>query len=196
MTDLTETVLAQFDAHLETARLCRDRLGEEIESAAHALIECLSAGGKILTFGNGGSAAQADHFAGELVGRFQFTRRPLPAVSLPASPSLVTCIANDFGYADLFARQIEALASPSDVAVGFTTSGTSENVLRGLAAARKAGAGTIALLGGSELNAVPSDYQICVPSTSTARIQEVHLLIIHIWCHLIDRAVTKTAAGQ
>lgn len=196
MSDLKQTVLAQLDAQLEAARLCRDRLVDEIEATARVLIECLDSGGKVLAFGNGGSAAQADHFVGELVGRFQFTRRPLPAVSLQASPSLVTCIANDFGYAEVFSRQVEALASPGDVAVGFTTSGTSENVLRGLASARKRGVGTIALLGGSELNTVASDHQICVPSTSTARVQEVHLLIIHIWCHLIDRAIAGTETNQ
>lgn len=195
MSELIDVVFSQLDAHLETIRLCRDRLGEEIEMTARMLTECLESGAKILAFGNGGSAAQADHFVGELVGRFQFTRRPLPAVSLPGSPSLVTCIANDFGYADVFARQIEALASPGDVAVGLTTSGTSENVLRGLAAARSAGIGSIALTGGGELNVAPADHQIRVPSTSTARIQEAHILIIHIWCTLIDRAVAKTATG-
>lgn len=195
MSELIEIVRAQLDAHLETARLCRDRLDGEIESTARVLIDCLTSGGKVLAFGNGGSAAQADHFVGELVGRFQFTRPPLAAVSLPGSPSLVTCIANDFGYGEIFARQVEALAAPGDVAVGLTTSGQSENVLRGLAAARSAGIGSIALTGASELNALPADHQICVPSTSTARIQEAHILIIHIWCTLIDRAVSKTATS-
>lgn len=191
-----ESVLAQFDAHLETVRLCRDELADQILATGQMLTDCLVSGGKVLAFGNGGSAAQADHFVGELVGRFQFTRRPLPAISLPGSPSLVTCIANDFGYAELFARQVEALASPGDVAVGLTTSGQSENVLRGLATARAAGIGSIALTGGSGLNSVPADFQICVPSTSTARIQEVHILTIHIWCTMIDRAVTKTVTDQ
>ncbi|HLE57145.1 MAG TPA: SIS domain-containing protein [Rhodothermia bacterium] len=188
-----DNIQTQFDAHVETIRWSRDELVDQIQSTGEVLIRCLSSGGKILAFGNGGSATQADHFVGELVGRFQFTRRPLAAVSLPASPGLVTCIANDFGFAELFARQVEALATPGDVAVGLTTSGQSENVLRGLAAARKAGIGSIALTGGGGLTSLPADYQIRVPSTSTARIQEVHLLILHIWCTLIDQTFAKTA---
>lgn len=193
MSSSIDSVLAHFDAHAETLRLTRDELSDQILRTAEIIIGCLSAGGKILAFGNGGSAAQADHLVGELVGRFQFNRQPLPAVSLPASPSLVTCIANDFGYAELFARQIQALGSRGDVALGLTTSGQSENVLRGLATARSAGLQTIALTGGAGLNPVPADHQICVSSTSTARVQEMHLLIIHIWCSLIDKAFAKTA---
>ncbi len=188
MNDALESVLAQIDAHNETVRSYRDELGRDIERTGRVLVDCLGSAGKVLAFGNGGSAAQADHLVGELVGRFQFTRRPLPAVSLAGSLSTVTCIANDFGYGDLFARQVDALASPGDVAIGLTTSGQSENVLKGLAKARERGAATIALTGGTGLNAVSADYVLRVPSTSTARIQEVHLLIIHIWCHLIDKA--------
>lgn len=196
MTESNEIVYSQIDAHLETIRLCRDQLSEQIWTSGNVLIQCLASGGKILAFGNGGSATQADHLVGELVGRFQFTRRPLAAVSLPSSPGAVTCIANDFGFEELFARQIEALARPGDVAVGFTTSGQSNNVLRGLAAARSAGIGTVALTGGSGLTSVPADHQIVVPSTSTARIQEMHLVIIHVWCTLIDREFAKTTSDR
>jgi D-sedoheptulose 7-phosphate isomerase len=195
LSDSNEIILTQIDAHLETVRSFRKQLSTEVDTSAAALIACLERGGKILAFGNGGSAAQADHFVGELMGRFQYNRRPLPAVSLPASPSLVTCIANDFGYDDVFARQVEALAGPDDVAVGLTTSGQSKNVLRGLAVARDVGVGTIALTGGTGLSAAPADIEICIPSTSTARVQEIHLIIIHIWCNLIDSAFVKTATG-
>lgn len=188
-----DDIRAHFDAHAETIRLCRDELHNQIHATTDLLIERLASGGKILAFGNGGSATQADHLVGELIGRFQFNRRPLPAISLPSSPGVVTCIANDFGFAEVFERQVQALGARGDVAVGLTTSGQSENVLRGLATARSGGLATIALTGGTGLNAVPADHEIRVPSTSTARIQEVHLLIIHVWCSLIDKAFTETA---
>jgi D-sedoheptulose 7-phosphate isomerase len=104
----------------------------------------------------------------------------------------VTCIANDFGYEELFSRQVEALAQPGDVVVGLTTSGQSRNVLRGLAKAREMGAGSIALTGGTGLTAAPADQEIRIPSTSTARVQEAHLIVIHIWCNLIDKAFVRT----
>lgn len=195
MSSSIDAVLAQFDAHSDTHRICREQLADEIAESADVLVSCLENGGKILAFGNGGSAAQADHLAAELTGRFKFTRRPLPALSLASSGALVTCIANDFGFGELFARQVEAHGREGDVAVGLTTSGASENVLRGLAEARRKGLHAIALTGGTGLTSSPADTQIIVPSTSTARIQEVHLLIIHIWCEVIDRRFVRTEKG-
>ena len=188
MTQNTEVIKAQFEAHLATTKTCLDSMTDQIDASAERIVDCLNSGGKVVAFGNGGSAAQADHLVGELVGRFQYTRRPLPAICLAGSPGVVTCIANDFGYDDVFARQIDALVKPQDLAIGLTTSGQSQNVLRGLLASKVAGAGSIALLGGAALNATAAEIEIRVPSTSTARIQEMHLLIIHIWCTIVDRA--------
>lgn len=181
-------ILDRFVAHLEVVRLSVAELSAIADDAGHAVVDALERGGKVLAFGNGGSATQASHLAGELIGRFARTRRPLPAIALPADLGAVTCIANDFGYGALFERQIEALASVGDVAVGFTTSGRSENVLRGLAAATRRGALTVALTGEAGLAGATADYVIRVPSTSTADIQEVHLLLLHAWCAMIDAA--------
>ena len=132
-----------FRQHTETVARSLESLGEPIMKSATVLVEALRSGKKAIAFGNGGSAAQASHFAGELIGRFRLNRRPIPAVALGADSGVVTCIANDFGYAALYERQVQALANPGDVAIGFTTSGRSENVLRGLTAAHEKGATTI-----------------------------------------------------
>src|SRR5919112_6638534 len=121
-----DALRAEWDEHLRVAADASVLL-PAVERLADALIESLAGGGKVLVFGNGGSAADAQHLAGELLGRFRDTRRPLPAVALTTDPSVVTCIANDFSYDDLFARQVEALAAPKDVVIGITTSGSSEN---------------------------------------------------------------------
>lgn len=147
------------------------------------------AGRKIICFGNGGSATQASHLAGELIGRFKETRRPYAALALGSDAGTVTCIANDFGYSALFERQIEGLAEPGDVAVGLTTSGTSENVVRGIRKARERGAVTIALTGARGLTGAAADHVLAVPSDVTAHVQEVHLMLIHAWCAEIDAVV-------
>ena len=159
------------------------------DAAADAIISCLARGGKILAFGNGGSATQASHLVEELIGRFKETRRPLPAISLVGDAGVVTCIANDFGYGALFERQVEGLAVMGDAVVGITTSGRSENVLRGLKAAREKGAITIALCGKQGLEGGDADHVVAVPSEEGAYIQEVHLMLIHVWCIAIDAAV-------
>jgi D-sedoheptulose 7-phosphate isomerase len=159
------------------------------ERAAEAIISCLARGGKILAFGNGGSATQASHLVEELIGRFKETRRPLPAISLVGDAGVVTCIANDFGYGAVFERQVEALAVMGDAVVGITTSGRSENVLRGLKAAKEKGAITIALCGKQGLEGGDADHVVAVPSEEGAYIQEVHLMLIHIWCIAIDATV-------
>jgi D-sedoheptulose 7-phosphate isomerase len=154
---------------------------------ADRLCAALERGGKLITFGNGGSAADAQHFAGELLGRFRATRRPLPAIALTTDPSVVTCIANDFSYEDLFARQVAALATADDVVIGITTSGRSENVVRGLRAARGAGALAVAWTGADAGPAgEAADLVLAAPSTTTARIQEVHTLLMHTICVAID----------
>lgn len=157
-------------------------------AAGQAIIESLHRGGKIICFGNGGSATQASHFAGELVGRFMLARRPFPALSLASDGATTTCIGNDFGYAALFERQIEAFGREGDVAVGLTTSGKSENVVRALAAAKSRSMLTVALTGEGGLLGGDADYVLQVPSAETAYIQELHLMVIHSWCIAIDAA--------
>ena len=191
-----ERVLAQFEAHSETVSASVEGLVPLVAETGELIADRLASGGKVLAFGNGGSAAQADHLVAELLGRYRMTRKPVPAIALASSPGAITCIANDFSFESVFERQVEALARAGDVVVGLTTSGSSENVLRGLRAGREAGAATI-MLTGAGITDAPSDYIISVPSTSTARIQEVHLIILHVWCEAVDnRLSTPTASGQ
>ncbi len=168
---------------------CIASLQPESDAAADAIISCLGRGGKIIAFGNGGSATQASHLVEELIGRFKETRRPLPAISLVADSGVVTCIANDFGYGALFERQVQGLAVMGDAVVGITTSGRSENVLRGLAAAKEKGAVTIALCGKPGLTNGAADHVIAVPSEEGAYIQEVHLMLLHVWCIAVDATI-------
>jgi len=161
-------------------------LAPAVDAAGEAILGALLAGNKVLTCGNGGSATDASHLAEELMGRYRGDRRSLPAVSLVADSSLITCIANDYGYESVFSRQIEGLAKAGDVLVGFSTSGNSPNVLKALGAAKAAGAVSIALLGkGGGLMAGRADYEVIVPS---ARVQEVHTLILHSWLELVEEA--------
>jgi D-sedoheptulose 7-phosphate isomerase len=185
-----ETLRAEWDEHLRVAADAATLL-PEAQRLADRLCEALGGGGKLLTFGNGGSAADAQHFAGELLGRFRDTRRPLPAIALSTDPSVVTCIANDFSYEDLFARQVTALASAGDVVVGITTSGRSPNVVNGLRAAREAGALSVAWTGADPGPAgAAAEIVLAVPSTTTARVQEVHTLLMHTICVAIDAWVS------
>jgi D-sedoheptulose 7-phosphate isomerase len=179
-------IAEHFASHQRVIEQCFERLIPEAEAAGLALVHALRAGHKVLAFGNGGSATQASHLVGELLGRFKATRQPFPAVALSSDPGTVTCIANDFGYEALFERQAQALAEPGDVAVGFTTSGRSENVRRGLDAARLRGAVTIAVVGGAGLVGGTADHVLAVPGDVTAHVQEVHLMLLHVWCIHID----------
>ncbi len=185
-----------FRAHEKVIDASLRELEETSNAAVEALIQCVRRGGKVLCFGNGGSATQASHMAGELIGRYKDTRQPLAALALGSDPGSVTCIANDFGYESVFERQVEALAAPRDVAIGLTTSGKSENVLRGLEAAKKRGATTIALCGGAGMARSGADHTVCVPSDITAHIQEVHLVLLHVWCSAIDAALADADNGS
>jgi D-sedoheptulose 7-phosphate isomerase len=161
-----------------------------ILEAVDALLAAFGRHGKALIFGNGGSAADALHFAAELVGRFERDRRGLPALALPADPSVLTAVANDSGFERVFARQVEALGAAGDVAIGISTSGASANVLAALEAARNGGMVTIAFTGrdgGAVGRAV--DIHVNVPHASTARVQEVHRTLIHAVCELVEAAV-------
>jgi D-sedoheptulose 7-phosphate isomerase len=164
-----------------------DELLPQMEGVVRALVECYEAGGRVYTFGNGGSAADSLHFAEELVARFRRERRALPAQSLAADPTTLTCIANDYEFEELFARQVRAFARPGDVAIGFTTSGRSANVVRGLAAAREQGATTVPFGGGDGAPASEhADHVLVVPSSSTARVQEMHVLLLHLILDEVD----------
>ena len=176
--------------HLALAARVEELL-PRVDEVARRLIATYEGGGRLFTFGNGGSAADAQHLAAELIGRYARERRPLAATALSADPSVTTCIGNDFGFEDVFARQVRALARPGDTAVGFTTSGRSANVVRALAAAREEGA-TAILFGGDGPAREHADVALIVPSTSTARIQELHVLLLH----LVIEQVDAWAAGE
>src|SRR5436309_4002952 len=158
------------------------------DAIAAATVEPLRAGGKILTCGNGGSAADAMHMAEEFVGRYRSNRRSLPAVCLNADATALTCIANDFGYDEVFARQVEGLGVKGDLLVGFSTSGDSPNILRAFEVARQRGVKTVALLGkeGGKTKG-KTDFAIIVGSTDTARIQEAHTVILHALLEVVER---------
>jgi D-sedoheptulose 7-phosphate isomerase len=185
MADLIQSCIQE---HLALARKVAEEFSPKILQVGQLLCDCLGRGGKLLTLGNGGSAADAQHLAEEMMGRFRRTRRPLPAISLTADGTALTCIANDFGFDDVFSRQVQALANAGDVVVGFSTSGNSQKVLRGLAAARQKSAITVALLGngGGEI-AAQADHCFVVPATAAERIQEMHILIVHLLCDIVDR---------
>jgi len=172
--------------HLALAGAVEELL-PEVERVVAAIGECYGKGGRIYTLGNGGSAADSMHFAEELVARFKRERRPLAAQSLAADPTVLTCIANDYEYNEVFARQVRAFARPGDVVIGFTTSGRSPNVVRGLAAAREAGATTVLFGGGAGTPAAEhADCALVVRSTSTARVQEMHVLLLHLVLDEVD----------
>lgn len=185
----TDRIAEHFIEHGRVVERSLTQLHDRAEEVARVVIAALAAGRKVIAFGNGGSAAQASHLVGELLGRFYMTRQPFPAVALAGDAGTVTCIANDFGYEVLFERQARALAEAGDVAFGFTTSGRSENVRRGLEAARQRGATTVAVTGAAGLVGGTADHVLAVPSDVTAHVQEVHLMLLHIWCILIDEAL-------
>lgn len=161
---------------------------EEMEKSAESLAECLGKGHKILLAGNGGSAADAQHFAGEMVGRFMMERKSLPAISLCTDSSVLTCIANDYGYSKVFARQIEGLAEKGDALVVISTSGNSENLLEAAQAANKKEMTVIGFLGkdGGKLKAY-CNYTLLVPSDVIPRIQEVHTFTVHMICEYVEK---------
>jgi D-sedoheptulose 7-phosphate isomerase len=168
-----------------------------VVEAARVVGDAIERGGTVLVFGNGGSAAEAQHFAAELVGRFERERRGLPAVALTTDTSALTAIGNDYGFARVFARQIEAVGRPGDVALGISTSGASPNVVEGLRAARARGLATIGLTGrdGGEVGRV-ADVHVNVPLRSTARVQEVQLVLLHALADLVERRAAGLAGAE
>jgi D-sedoheptulose 7-phosphate isomerase len=175
---------------LKQAILADQALLDTVTKVGQELAGALQRGGKIFFFGNGGSAADAQHLAAELVGRFEKERRALPAIALTANTSTLTSIGNDYSYEAVFARQLEGLGSRGDVAVGISTSGKSPNVLRALRCARKMGITAVGMTGQCSPDmAELVDYCISVPSKRTARVQEAHILIGHILCEIIEHGL-------
>jgi len=191
-TDFEQRVRRSIEASISVKQLLLKSV-EVVSGMARVseiLVETFKQGNKPLLFGNGGSAADAQHIAAEFVGRFAFDRPPLPALALSVNTSAVTAIGNDYGFDLLFARQIEALGRVGDVAIGISTSGNSENVLQGLAVAKKMGLHTVALTGasGGKLKSAV-EYCLCAPSNETPRIQECHILIGHIISELVEETI-------
>lgn len=185
-------IAACFDESAAVKRAFVAEALPRVVEAAGMAVETLRRGGRLLFFGNGGSAADAQHLAAELVGRFRLERAPLPALALTTDTSALTAIANDWDFGEIFARQVEALGKPGDLAIALSTSGTSRNVLRGVEAARARGLKTIGLTGGDGGRlAALVDLALVVPSRSTARIQEVHIIIGHALCEVVDRAFAR-----
>ena len=187
--DLIKSSLRE-GAELRTvvARDCSTAIFE----AAGLIIMCLGAGGKLLFFGNGGSAADAQHLAAEFVGRFVRERAGLPAIALTTDSSILTAVGNDYGFDQIFARQVQALGRPNDVAIAISTSGNSPNIIEGVKAARKGYLKTIGLSGkDGGLLAAEADVVITIASTSTARIQECHITIGHLLCELTEEALAE-----
>ncbi len=175
-----------LDDLLVTASLMRPMAGDILQ-IGEVLRDKLLSGSKVMTAGNGGSASDALHLAEELVGRFDKERRSLPAICISADPTLLTCIGNDYGFENLFSRQIEGLGRPGDALVVFSTSGNSPNIVNAIYAAKDRGISTIAILGktGGRSKGL-SDFEIIVPSSVTARIQEIHTFILHSWLSIIE----------
>jgi D-sedoheptulose 7-phosphate isomerase len=180
-----------LNSHIQTVNLLHEMI-DCISDSAQMCIECLKNGNKILIFGNGGSAADAQHIAAELVGRFKSDRIALPAIALTTDSSVLTSISNDFGYEFLFSRQVEALANEGDVVIGITTSGKSKNVIAALKKSSELNCQTIGLSGSKDsiMNEI-CDINLKAPSDDTPRIQEMHIIIGHIICHLIDIEFTN-----
>jgi D-sedoheptulose 7-phosphate isomerase len=189
---MKEIIKKEFIAHLEAANLLHN-LTDVIAISAQLCIDCLKNGGKILIFGNGGSAADAQHIAAELVGRYKTKRKGLSAIALTTDTSAITSIANDFGYLHVFERQVEALATPGDVLIGISTGGESANVVNALKLSKDIGCKTIGLSGkdGGEFNSI-CDINIIAPSKDTPRIQEMHIVIGHTICHVIEQTIFYT----
>jgi len=184
--------LMTFDAQLaETLKTFQSlaAIRPQIDRTGQMILSTLHAGKKLLLCGNGGSAAEAQHFATELVGRYGKSRRALPAIALTADGSLLTCIANDYGYDEVFARQLTALAQPGDLLVVLTSSGNSANVIAALTAAKKLGLDTVAFLGrgGGKAKGLAT-CELIIPGASGSAAQEAHLFLIHHFCELIDAA--------
>lgn len=195
MTTLRQQIVSTIDASIDAKKAARDTLPDAIERAAGSMINCLRQGGKVLACGNGGSAADAQHFAAELINRFETERQALASVALTTDSSTLTSIANDYDFRQVFARQVEALGNRGDCLLAISTSGNSGNVVAAIKKAQEKEMSVVALTGkdGGEIAGLLSgnDVEIRAPSDNTARIQEVHLLVIHALCGALDTSFTN-----
>ena len=185
---MREIVIRELEESANIKTMMAQSLAGTIVSAAQMILKAYQTGGKVLLIGNGGSAADAQHIAAELVGRFKLERRSLPAIALTTNTAILTAVANDYGYDTVFSRQLEALASNKDVLIAISTSGASVNILKAVETAHKKGVAVIGLTGGDggKLKDV-ADLTIIVPSDNATRMQEAHITIGHIICHLVEK---------
>lgn len=193
---MRETVVKELEESANIKKIIAQNLSDTIVNAAKMIIDAYKTGGKVLLIGNGGSAADAQHIAAELVGRFKLERKGLPAIALTTDTSILTALANDYGYDTVFSRQLETLANDKDILIAITTSGTSPNILKAVEIARSKNITVIGLTGGDggKLQDV-ADITIAVPSDSTPRIQESHITIGHIICNLVEKELFNESSG-
>lgn len=189
MINVNSIITAEFNAHLETIKSVIGTMENDLAKASSLVIETLKNGNKVLLCGNGGSAADAQHIAAELTGRYKTERRGLPGIALTTDTSALTAIGNDYGYDRVFDRQVEALANKGDLLIGISTSGNSSNVVSALTLAKELRCSTLGLSGrdGGKMNDI-CDINLIVPSDDTPRIQEIHILLGHTLCHIVDEA--------
>jgi D-sedoheptulose 7-phosphate isomerase len=188
----TSLLTRSLNEHLEAMQALLDSRLADIDAAGRLICQALRAGNKILLCGNGGSAADAQHIAAEFVGRYELQRQAFPAISLTTDTSALTALSNDYGYEEVFARQVEALAAAGDVLIAISTSGKSPNIVKAAEKARAIGCKTIALTGcAGEPLASQCDLAIVVPSERTSRVQEAHITIGHLWCEMVDSSLAK-----
>ena len=189
---MKQTIKDEFLSHVDTMNKTIETMQEKLEEASKLAVETLNNGNKILLCGNGGSAADAQHIAAELVGRYKTERRGLPGIALTTDTSALTAISNDYGYDRVFDRQVESLANKGDLIIGISTSGNSKNVLNALKCGKELGCKTLGLSGrdGGSMNEV-CDTNLVVPSDNTPRIQEMHILLGHTICQIIDNELSE-----
>ncbi len=192
MSSKHDIIVKNIEESILVKRSIADHMVNLIGEMAMLIIEAYKTGGKVILFGNGGSAADAQHIASELMGRFALERRPFPAVAITTNTSVLTAVANDYGYEDVFSRQVEALADEKDVIIAISTSGNSPSVIKAVNKAHERGAKTIGLTGGNGGKLAPLvDLALIVPSNSTPRIQEAHITIGHIVCELVEKELSS-----
>lgn len=183
-------IIKSIDESIEIKQKLKE-LVPEIAKAAATMINCIKTGNKILLCGNGGSAADSQHIAAELIGRFEIERTPIPCIALTTNTSILTAVGNDYDFSEVYKKQVEALANTGDVVIGISTSGNSENIIKALKAAKIKKAITIGLTGqGGKIRDI-ADQCLCVPSSRTCRIQEGHITIGHILCEMVEKSIAK-----